>query len=136
MTRFLNCVTVLGGRFALVLFAGPAPAAKGIKKGQEHHLSGKIVSVQSAGKGGQGSLTLHVTHHKHKKGTTVTVAKGVNKTFTINKHTKVDGHMGKLTGLAALRPGEQVTVYAHQQHADVVVIHQHHKKAATKIAKR
>ena len=136
MARFLNGMTVLGGLLALGLCATPAMAAKGIKKNQEHHISGKVVSVQPAGKGKEGTLTIHVTHHKHKKGTAVATTKGTNKTFTINAHTKVDvGPKGKNLGLSALRPGEHVTVFAHQHHADKVVIH-HHKKTATKIAKR
>lgn len=135
MSRLFTGTMLVASLIALGLFATPAPAAKGVKKTEEHHVSGKIVSVQPAGKGGQGSLVLHVTHHKHKKGTPITVVKGTNKTFTINKMTKVDGHMGKATGLAALRAGEHVTVFSHKQHADVVVIHHHKKKGAAKIAK-
>jgi hypothetical protein len=135
MVRLTQAASILGAIAVFAICASPAPAAKGVKKTQEHHILGKVVSVQTANANVKGNakgkaaahatLTIHVSHHKHKKGQNVAVAKGSTHTFQITMHTRVDaGKKGQGAGVAALRPGEHVTVFAHHHHADKVVIHQ------------
>ena len=129
MVRLLKGMTVLGAITVVAVCASPAPAAKGLKKTHEHLFWGTVISVHHAHKKGHhGNVTIRVTKHKHRKG--LNVAKVVERTFTINRHTHVVGteHM-RVHGLAALHPGEHVTVFAHHHHADRIVIHHHHRKA-------
>ncbi len=126
MARLFHGAAILAATLLLALYPSPAPAAKGVKKNREHHIHGKVVSVQHGKKGGHGTLTIQVVRHKHKKGQNVAAVTKGTQTFTINHHTHVHGtkHM-KHHGLAALRPGESVTVLAHHHHADQVFIHHH-----------
>jgi hypothetical protein len=130
MFRLAKTATVLGAVLMFGVCATPAPAAKGVKKTGEHHVRGTVVSV-THDKKGHGTLTVRVTHHKHKKGQTA-LQKHANHTFTLNHHTHVHGASKGRTGLAALHTGEHVTVAAHHHHADQVTIHHHHKKKVAK----
>ena len=111
----------------LVLSAPEGFAAKGTKKTEEHRHHGVVVSV------GEGKITIK-THHKKKKkkaGATAAPKKHHEETFTVNKSTKVEiAHKGqhKAASHSALHKGEHVTIEAKKHHADVIVIHKHHKK--------
>jgi hypothetical protein len=138
MVRLIKAASILGAIAAFAICTPPAPAAKGVKKTQEHHISGKVVSVQTVNAKGKkaphATLTIHVSHPKQKKGQNVAVAKGSLHTFHVTMHTRVDaGKNGMGAGVAALRPGTHVTVFAHHHHADKVVVHQPAKKQ--KVAK-
>jgi hypothetical protein len=129
MFRLLNAATVAAVALTLGFCATPAPAAKGVKKNGEHHVTGKIVAVHHGKAGAGGTLIVHVPHHKQKKGLGVVVKKGHDHTFTINPNTRVMGvPAGRPQGIAALHAGQHVTVHAHRHHADAVAIHHHHKK--------
>ena len=132
MIYLLKPASILGVLAILAIGASPAPAAKGVKKTQEHHIQGRVVSVQTVPgnvkgkKGPHAILTIHVTHHKHKKNqnANAVVAKGMTHTFNITMRSRIDVNQNvKGVGIAALRPGEHVTVFAHHHHADKVVIH-------------
>jgi hypothetical protein len=143
MVRLIKAASILGAIAAFAICASPAPAAKGVKKTQEHHIRGKVVSVQTANAKGKkaphATLTIHVTNHKQKKGqniaaANVAAAKGSTHTFHVTMHTRVEaGRNANGVGIAALRPGTHVTVFAHHHHADKVVVHQTAKKQ--KVAK-
>ena len=85
MNRLFMTASVAIALAVVALCASPAPAAKGVKKTQEHHIRGKVVSVApvKGAKAPHGTLTIHVTHHKHKK-TQVAIPKGTNRTFKID----------------------------------------------------
>jgi hypothetical protein len=135
MVHLMKAASILSALAVFAFCASPAPAAKGVKKTQEHHIRGKVVSIQTANANVKGNakgkaaphatLTIHVSNHKHKKGQNPAVAKGSMHTFHVTMHTRVDaGKNARGAGVAALRPGEHVTVFAHNHHADKVVIHQ------------
>jgi hypothetical protein len=130
MVRLTKAAIVLTGIAITGLCASPAPAAKGIKKHQEHHIRGTIVSVHHGKQGTPGSVTIHVTHHKHKKGTTAIVHKGANHTLTVDRHTHVHNAANLPVGHMALHKGEHVTVATHNGHADQIRIHHHRKRVA------
>jgi hypothetical protein len=136
MVRYIRAAAMLGAVVLLGVCAAPAPAAKGVKKNGEHHVHGKIVAVHH-GKNGHGTVTIHVTHHKHKKAPIAGQQAAVNKrsthTFTVNHHTHVVGAHNGRHGLAALHAGEHVTIAAHHNHADRITIHH---PAGNKVAKR
>jgi hypothetical protein len=135
MVRLLKAASILGVFAILAFGASPAPAAKGVKKTQEHHIRGTVVSVQTMNGNAKGKkashaiLTIQVTHHKHKKNqnqnanANAAVAKGTTHTFQITTKSRLDVNQNvKGVGIAALRPGQHVTVFAHNHHADRVVI--------------
>jgi len=141
MVRLLKAASILGAIAILAIGASPAPAAKGVKKTQENHIQGTVVSVQTMNgnakgkKGPHAILTIQVTHQKHKKNqnanvnananANAAVANGTTQTFNITTKSRLDVNQNvKGVGIAALRPGQQVTVFAHNHHADRVVIQQ------------
>jgi hypothetical protein len=129
MNRLLKPAIVLGVFTILGICASPAPAAKGVKKNGEHHVQGRVVAVVPAKGGAKGTLIVHVTHQKHKKGTPIVIKKGADHTFTLDGMTQVH-HLpkGVPAPQTALHKGEHVTVLAHQHHADKVAIHHVKKK--------
>jgi hypothetical protein len=143
MARLLKTASILGVIAVLALGASPAPAAKGVKKTHEHHIRGKVVSVQSVKghKGPNATLTIQVTHHKHKKNqhANAVVAQAGTRTFhlttasriNVNNNGKNGNNNGSL-GIGALRPGSHVTVFAHHHHADRVVIDHSMKRKGAK----
>jgi len=100
--------------------ATPAQAAKGA--GKEKKVHGKITAVSET------SITISV--HKGKK-SAANAQVSEEKTFEIGKHTKVykESKNGKEpSSISALKAGDHVVIEAHGRHANVIVIHQHHKK--------
>jgi hypothetical protein len=134
MDRLLKVGTVLAAILTLGVLAGPAPAAKGIKKTIGHNVTGKIVAVSHPKKGIAGTLTIHVAGHKQKKGAGVVRAAGLDQSFVITHHTHVHGAAGiRAHGPGALHVGQHVTVHATQLMAHTVVIHHPNK---LRVAKR
>jgi hypothetical protein len=149
MARLFRAASILGVIAVLAIGASPAPAAKGVKKNHEHHIRGKVVSVQSVKgqKGPHATLTIQVTHHKHKKNqnANAVVAQAGTRTYQLttasrinvnnvkngNNVNNVNNNNGSL-GIGALRPGAHVTVFAHHHHADRVVINHSMKRKGAK----
>jgi hypothetical protein len=129
MIRVFRPAMILAGIAIMGICASPAPAAKGIKKNQEHHFRGTIASVHNGKKGAPGTVTIHVTHYKHKKGTDALVKVGSNHVLTLDRHTHVHTAAHVPVSHMALHHGEHVTVAAHNQHADRIVIH-HRRRIA------
>ena len=126
MVRFIRSAAVLGAVLMSAVCASPAPAAKGVKKTGEQHLSGKIVAVHH-GKKGHGTITVQVTNHKQKK--TVAAPRQIvhTRTFTVTHATRIHGAANGRQGFTALRAGEHVTIAAHHQHADRITIQHPHR---------
>jgi len=106
--------------------ASTAQAAKGVKKTEEHKHQGTIVTLEE--KLHSGFVVIKTHRHKKKGG----AAKGAaHEKFVIEQNTKVlavAGGAGQAVGFTALKPGEHVTILAHEHKADVIEIHAGTKK--------
>jgi hypothetical protein len=124
--RRIGVVAVLG--LAAVLTAGvsTAQAAKGVKKTEEHRHQGTIVTLEEKLHSG---FVVIKTHQHKKKGGAGKASK--HEKFAIERNTKVEavgGGAKQAVGFGALRPGEHVTILAHEHRADLIEIHAGKKK--------
>lgn len=116
MNTCLKACIVAASLAGLLIFAEPASAAKGVKKTGERHYRGVVVSVHKAPNGVAGTerLTITTQHHKSKKGLAGANNRARTHTFVVDRRTRISG--------GTLHKGETVTVAAHGQHADSIVI--------------
>jgi hypothetical protein len=119
--RRIGVLAVLGLAAVLTAGASTAHAAKGVKKTEEHKHQGTIITLEE--KLHSGFVVIKTHQHKKKNGKGKT---SKHEKFTIEQNTKVvaaQGGAGQAVGFAALRPGEHVTILAHEHKADVIEIH-------------